>query len=94
VPRALGEAVEGPLDQVAERRHQQRDPDQHQQGQAQPADGIIGQVQAGENEAAEEGEDREAQRQAEDDEVGPPTRRRRLRLRRRPSAAAAKEDDG
>ena len=87
---ALGEAVEGPLDQVPERRHQQPEPDQHEQGQAEPADGVVRQVQAGQDEAAEEGEDREAQRQAEDDEIGPPPRR----LRVRPRTAAAEEDDG
>ena len=69
---ALGEAVEGPLEQVPERRHQQPEPDQHQQDQADPADGVVRQVQAGQDQAAEQGEDREAQRQAEDDQVGPP----------------------
>jgi hypothetical protein len=78
---------------VPKRRHQQSEPDQHQQGQAEPADGVIRQVQAGQDEAAEEGEDREAEGQAEDDEIGPPPgrlgARRRLRTR-----AATQEDDG
>ena len=77
---ALREAVEGPLDQVPERRHQQPEPDQHQQGQARPADGVVRQVQAGQDEAAEQGEDREAQRQAEDDQIGPPPGRLGVRL--------------
>jgi hypothetical protein len=75
---------------VPERRYQQPEPDQHEQGQAEPADGVVRQVQAGQDKAAEEGEDREAQRQAEDDEIGPPPRRLCVRLR----AAAAEEDDG
>jgi hypothetical protein len=85
----LGEPIEGPLHQVTERRHEQSEPDQHQQAQAEPADRVARQVQAGQDEAAEEGKDREAQRQAEDDQVGPPPRRLRVRPR-----AAAEEDDG
>ena len=91
---ALGEAVEGPLDQVTERRYQQPETDQDQQGQAEPPDGVVGQVQARQDEAAEQGKDREAQRQAEDDEIGPPPRRLSVRPRVRPSAAAAEQDDG
>ena len=91
---ALREAVERPLDQVTERRYQQPETDQEQQGQAEPPDGVVGQVQAGQDEAAEQGEDREAQRQAEDDEIGPPPRRLSVRPRLRPGAAAAEQDDG
>jgi hypothetical protein len=60
---------------VTERRHQQPEPDKHQQGQAQPADCVPWQVQAGEKKTAEECEDREAQRQAEDDQIRPPPSR-------------------
>ena len=42
---ALREAVERPLDQVPERRYQQPETDQDQQGQAEPADGVVRQVQ-------------------------------------------------
>ena len=87
---ALGKPIEGPLDQVPERRHKQSEPDEPKHGQAEPADRVGWQVQASQNEAAEKGKDPETQRQAEDDEIGPPPRRLRVRLR----AAAAEEDDG
>jgi hypothetical protein len=75
---------------VAERRHEQPETDQHERGEADPADGVVRQVQAGQNDAAEEGEDREAQRQAADDEIRPLPGR----LGAGPRAAAAEEDDG
>ena len=78
---------------MTERRYQQPENDQDQQGQAEPPDGVVGQVQARQDEAAEQGKDREAQRQAEDDEIGPPPRRLGIRPRVRPSAAA-EQDDG
>ena len=52
--------------------------------------GVRGQVQAAEQQGAEQREDREAQRQPADDEIGPPPRQ----LRVLPRAAAAEQDDG
>ena len=85
--------IPAPWPAVTERRYQQPETDQDQQGQAEPPDGVVWQVQARQDEAAEQGKDREAQRQAEDDEIGPPPRRLSVRPRVRPSAAA-EQDDG